>query len=280
MDAELAAMIDAARAAGSHLAAAVRGRSAPWPVERKLDGSRVTSLDREADALVRAELARGPAWPIVSEESLPVGDELIRALAAERTFIVDPLDGTEELLRGTGDLAVLVGLVESGRAVAGAVALPAEELVLSGAPGHGALAHRGEERWRIRVSRRAAVEGCRLIVSRGNPPAFLPRLVERAHLPPPERRGAVGFKIALVALGRADLYIHAGRPVRSWDVCAAEAVLAAAGGRVTDLDGAPLDHASADLTLRGGLVASNGMLHDEALGAVRVTIERDPASRA
>ena len=90
----------------------------------------------------------------------------------------------------------------------------------------------------------------------------------------PERRGAAGFKIALVALGRADLYVHAGRPVRSWDVCAAEAVLAAAGGRLTCLDGAPLDHARADLTCRGGLVASSGAIHDEALAAVREAIGR------
>jgi 3'(2'), 5'-bisphosphate nucleotidase len=267
--AELDAMIAAAAAAGRHIAAAARERRAPWPVDSKPGGERVTALDLESDALVRGALARAPSWPIVSEESLPAAGDLARALAAERMFMVDPLDGTEELLRGTGDVAVLVGLAARGRAVAGAVALPFEDLVLSGASGHGAFVDRGGQRRSSELSPRQSAVGCRLVVSRDRPPAFLPRLVERGRLPPPERRGAVGIKIALVALGRADLYIHAGRPVRSWDVCAAEAVLAAAGGRVTDLDGAPLDHARADLALRRGLIASSALLHDQALAMVR-----------
>jgi 3'(2'), 5'-bisphosphate nucleotidase len=273
MKRDLGAMVVAARAAGRHIAAALREQRPLWPVDRKPDGERVTALDREADALLRDLLGRALPWPIVSEESLPSGRHLAQALAAERTLIVDPLDGTEELLRGTGDLAVLVGLAASGRALAGAVALPAEDLVLAGASGEGAFVERGSGGHRpLAVTPRATLDGCQLVVSRDHPPAFLSRLVERAHLPPPERRGAAGFKIALVALGRADLYIHAGRPVRSWDVCAAEAVLVAAGGRLTDLDGAPLDHARADLTLRGGLVASSGAIHDEALAAVREAI--------
>jgi 3'(2'), 5'-bisphosphate nucleotidase len=271
MTSELAVLVAAARAGGRHIAGAVRARSGPWAVDCKPDGERVTALDREVDALVRGVLASGFTCPILSEESLPEGDELARALAAERALIVDPLDGTEELLRGSDDVAVLIGLAASGRAVAGAVALPAEDLVLSGAAGEGAFVHRGEERRPIELDRRSRLAGSRLLVSRDRPPGFLSRLVETARLVP-ERRGAAGFKIALVALGRADLYVHAGRPVRSWDVCAAEAVLAAAGGRLTSLDGAPLDHARADLTCRGGLLATSGAIHDEALATVREAI--------
>jgi 3'(2'), 5'-bisphosphate nucleotidase len=81
--------------------------------------------------------------------------------------------------------------------------------------------------------------------------------------------GSVGVKVARILTGAADLYVHAGLGAKRWDTCAPEAVLAAAGGRFSDLDGAPLDYASADLVLRRGMIASNGALHEAVLAAVR-----------
>jgi 3'(2'), 5'-bisphosphate nucleotidase len=74
--------------------------------------------------------------------------------------------------------------------------------------------------------------------------------------------GSVGVKIARLVLGQGDLYVHDGGGAKLWDTCAPEAVLTAAGGRFSDLDGAAVDYRSADLVLRRGIVASNGKLHD------------------
>jgi 3'(2'), 5'-bisphosphate nucleotidase len=79
----------------------------------------------------------------------------------------------------------------------------------------------------------------------------------------------VGVKVARVATGQADLYVHAGGGAKRWDSCAPEAILVAAGGRFTDLDGLPIDYASPDLRLTNGMIASNGALHEIVLAVAR-----------
>jgi len=80
--------------------------------------------------------------------------------------------------------------------------------------------------------------------------------------------GSVGVKVSRICDELADLYVHAGRGMKLWDSCAPEAILAAAGGRVSDLDGAPINYAATELLLPRGLVASNEVLHPGTLSAV------------
>ena len=79
--------------------------------------------------------------------------------------------------------------------------------------------------------------------------------------------GSVGVKVSRLVLGQGDVYVHGGLGAKHWDTCAPEALLVAAGGRFTDLAGAAIDYASADLMLRNGLVATNGALHEAVLAA-------------
>ena len=74
--------------------------------------------------------------------------------------------------------------------------------------------------------------------------------------------GSVGLKIGLVAEAARDLYVYTGGRTKIWDTCGPEAILVAAGGRMTDVDGEPLVYDRADLYNRRGIVASNGPLHD------------------
>jgi 3'(2'), 5'-bisphosphate nucleotidase len=77
-----------------------------------------------------------------------------------------------------------------------------------------------------------------------------------------------GVKGALVAAGAADVYLQVGRAGKRWDVCAPEAILVAAGGAMTDAEGKPLDYASRELENTGGIVGTNGALHDAVLRAL------------
>ena len=80
--------------------------------------------------------------------------------------------------------------------------------------------------------------------------------------------GSVGLKIGLVAENARDLYVYTGGRTKIWDTCGPEAILVAAGGRVTDLDGKPLIYATTDLYNRRGIVASNGPLHDHVIAVI------------
>ena len=80
--------------------------------------------------------------------------------------------------------------------------------------------------------------------------------------------GSIGLKIGLVSEAVRDLYVNPGGRTKSWDTCGPEAILAAAGGRMTDVDGHPLVYDMPDLYNRRGIVASNGPLHDFVISAL------------
>jgi 3'(2'), 5'-bisphosphate nucleotidase len=148
-----------------------------------------------------------------------------------RTWVVDPLDGTREFGEpGREDWAVHVALVVDEAAVAGAVALPARNAVLStGAPPP------------LPPPRPRPP---RIVVSRTRPPAFAEAFAEAigGGLAP---LGSAGAKTAAVVTGKADVYVHAGGQ-HAWDTAAPAAVALAAGAHVSRLDGSPVRFDCAD----------------------------------
>ena len=96
---------------------------------------------------------------------------------------------------------------------------------------------------------------------RKNPKAAL-RITDEINI------GSVGLKIGLVAEDARDLYVYTGGRTKLWDTCGPEAILVAAGGRITDLDGQPLGYTQTDLFNRRGIVASNGALHDHVVSTI------------
>lgn len=186
--------------------------------------------DRLSHEFLAAELAaRRPGDAVLSEE----GKDDPARLAADRVWIVDPLDGTREFGEaGRTDWAVHVALWERGALTAGAVALPAQGQVLA-TTAPPALPRARE-----------AGNPLRVVVSRTRPPAFLDRLGEEMSvtLVP---LGSAGAKGAAVMLGEADAYIHAGGQYE-WDSAAPVAVALAAGFHASRLDGAALRYNQPD----------------------------------
>jgi 3'(2'), 5'-bisphosphate nucleotidase len=186
---------------------------------------------------------------ILSEEGI---DDLAR-LGQERVWVVDPLDGTREYGdAGRRDWAVHVALCVDGAPVAGAVALPAEEVVLATddppvVPGNGDRPPR-------------------VVTSRTRRPYAAVRVAEAlgAELVP---LGSAGAKAMAVVRGHVDAYAHAGG-MYEWDSCAPAAVAAAAGLHVSRLDGSPLRYNRPDPWLPDLLVC-RPELADVCLQAVR-----------
>jgi 3'(2'), 5'-bisphosphate nucleotidase len=185
--------------------------------------------DRTSHQLIVAELASAfPGDAVLSEE----GKDDAARLDAERVWIVDPLDGTREFAEaGRSDWAVHVAFWADGELRAGAVALPALELVLStGQPPP-------------RPPPRA--DGLpRLVVSRTRPPAMTDEIrgALGGELVP---MGSAGAKAMAVVRGEADVYAHAGGQYE-WDSAAPVAVAAAAGLHVSRIDGAALRYNQPD----------------------------------
>jgi 3'(2'), 5'-bisphosphate nucleotidase len=199
--------------------------------------------DAAAQVAIAALLdAARPGDSVLSEEA---ADDPSR-LDAERVWIIDPLDGTREFGEaGRVDWAVHVALwqrpgdVADGDLVAGAVALPALDVIL--ATDHPPV-----------LPSRAADRPLRIAVSRSRPPALVHDVAERtgAELVP---MGSAGFKVCAVVRGEVDAYVHGGGQYE-WDSAAPVAVARAAGLHTSRLDGSPLRYNRADPLLPDLLV--------------------------
>jgi 3'(2'), 5'-bisphosphate nucleotidase len=208
-----------------------------FKVEHKEDHSPLTEADRAAHEIITTQLeALTPDVPVLTEESAVV-DYDTRA-RWKRFWLVDPLDGTKEFINRNGEFTVNIALIEGNRPVLGVVYVPVPALTYYACAGQGAYKHKGEcvvQRARVR-----RFDGGKPIVvaSRSHAgretEAFLKNLGEHDIV----SMGSA-LKLCLVAEGAADVYPRLG-PTMEWDTAAAQCVVEAAGGRVTDLNRQPL----------------------------------------
>jgi 3'(2'), 5'-bisphosphate nucleotidase len=209
----------------------------------------------------------GPV-PVVAEES----DESAFAhwVGAPRVFFVDPLDGTLEFVARNGDFVVMIGLVEDGVPVAGVVVAPALGLAWAGGPELGAfeIDETGQRR-ALRVTTVSDMHDARAVVSRSHRSERLSGLLGKLGVTSVTPRGSAGLKAAEVAAGRADFYVQPGRAGKRWDSCAPEAIVVGAGGLCTDANGRRIDYRGPALSNDTGFLASNGVLHERILQALR-----------
>jgi 3'(2'), 5'-bisphosphate nucleotidase len=248
---------DIARAAG---AVVLRWYAAGVHVEWKGKGDPVTEADKEANALIVDALRREfPGDAILAEES---ADDRTR-LSNPRLWLVDPLDGTREFVDHVGEFVVMVALAEAGRPVAGAVFHPVTGTLLRARQGAGTWVEDAAGVRRLRVSDRRDLATFRLMVSRSHRSPKLDAARTALGLTQETPCGSVGLKMARLAQGDADLYLHFGGGTKQWDLAAPEILIREAGGLVTDLHGAPLPYNHEDIRTPPAFVASNGARHDE-----------------
>lgn len=230
----------------------------------------VTEADRRANDYLVAELERlFPNDTIVAEES-----KNRKLIARERCWYVDPLDGTKEFIKKNGEFSVMIGLAIGGEAKLGVVYQPVREKLYRGVIGAGAFLEEGGETRELRVSERHSPEELRLVVSRSHRNRYADLFKERTGIANERQTGSVGLKVGLIAEQEADVYVHITDRSSLWDSCGPEAVLRAAGGRFTRLDGEPHHYGIDQLRNLGGILASNALAYDAALPAAReVAIE-------
>ena len=243
-----AALIDDLTTIVSRAAAAVLAvRASALNPRTKADQSPVTAADDASEAIILEGVARLlPGVPVISEEAATgtaigsVGDDII---------LVDPVDGTRELVAGRDEFTINLGLVRAGSPVLGIVAAPALGLVWRTAPGGGAQ--------RFRLAPGAAADAAAEVAAirtRPMPKAGIVAAVSRSHFDAASdaflarlaaRFGDVtrlasgsAIKLCRVAEGSADVYPRLA-PTHLWDVAAGHAILAAAGGAVTTPERSP-----------------------------------------
>src|SRR5271170_7799068 len=245
-----AAALDASRA--------VFSRFTPGAIETeyKIGHDPGTEADRALEAVLRKELLRdGEGW--LSEESV---DEPIR-LQRSRVWVVDPLDGTREFVKGIPEFCVSIGFVENGCPVVGGIYNPATDETFLGSIDSG-VTYNGKP---SQPSQRKALDGALVLASRSE--------VKRGEWKPFENAafkikpmGSVAYKLALVSAGLADITFTL-TPKNEWDVVAGAALVLSAGGFVSTLDKNTLTANRRD-PLLSGLLACGPFLKNPLLALV------------
>jgi len=254
---EVAQAIELARLAGTEVMRMQRGE---LQVEMKPGDEPVTVADRRASELiVEGLLAAFPDDALISEE-LPATAE---TLAKPRVWLVDPIDGTKDFIRGEDGYAVMIGLVCDGRPTVGVVYQPVTDRLFYGTPAGAVVVDAAGTR-PLAVSEIMAAKDVRLVASKSHRSQQLDDVKHRLGIANELNIGSVGVKLCIIAAGVRDLYVNPAAKTKAWDTCAPEAILVPAGGRLSDLLGNPIDY-TRELAHRRGLVASNGRVHDEVI---------------
>ena len=228
--------------------------------ETKSDRSPVTAADLACDAFITAGLQRLEIAPVISEETF---DGTMDAGNASSFWLVDPLDGTKEFLKASGEFTVNIALIERSRAILGVVHAPAIGATYYAAEGVGAFKRQAEKDVPIAV-RPAGLPLC-FAVSRDHITADEVALTERLAPIDVVPMGS-SLKFCLVAEGNADLYARYGR-TREWDTAAAQCVLEGAGGFVVELPGGErLAYGKSDLANPSFLAFGDRVAAERVLG--------------
>ena len=216
------------------------GASVTW----KSDASPLTSADSAShDFLMEALRALTPGIPVISEES----DKVINGVVAADTsfWLVDPLDGTKEFIKGTNEFTVNLALIEAGQPVIGVVHAPALSLTYYGVRNLGSWRQTGDDPPNPISTRRAGSSQLAVVASKDHAGPLVSAMLSRLRNPQLRSMGS-SLKFCLVAEGKADLYLR-DLPTMEWDTAAAQCVVEAAGGGVYSLDGKPLGYGKGDL---------------------------------
>jgi myo-inositol-1(or 4)-monophosphatase len=218
----------------------------------------LTEADLESNRIIRTAIKTAfPDDGWLSEED---PDDAGR-LQKSRVWIVDPLDGTKEFINKNPEFALSIGLVEDGVPVLGVVANPATAELFWGVTDVGAFC--GDKP--IHVTDNRDITNMHLICSlsewaRGEWERFKPHF----HIQPV---GSAAYKLALVAMGRADACFTL-QPKSEWDICGGHAIVAAAGGVVTTADGGKLSYNSSKPRFKN-LIYSNPHFHQYILDVIK-----------
>jgi myo-inositol-1(or 4)-monophosphatase len=218
----------------------------------KAPGNPVCAVDLEVDAFLRERLTKlDPEAGWLSEETLDASDRIERP----RLWVVDPIDGTRDFLRGRSGWAVSVALVEERVPVLGVLDAPARGEHWTAAKGKGAWRNGA----RLRASGRTELVGARV------PADQLPKV--DSDLVAVAKPNSIALRIAMVAAGEADL-VATLRWGFEWDIAAAALIAAEAGATVTGALGQPLAFNTASGAAFGVLVAAPG-IHEAAVERIR-----------
>ena len=232
---DIDSLIQTAREAGDAILAIYRQ---DFAIYEKQDASPLTEADLASHRIIVDALGKlTPDIPVLSEEDAEIPFE--KRSQWSTYWLIDPLDGTKEFIKKNDEFTVNIALVRDHKAILGVVHVPATGVTFHGEAGKGAFRTTDGNTMQIHATAEAR-SPLRVAGSRSHAGSSLQRFLDSVGEHEIVSMGS-SLKLCLVAEGEADIYPRLG-PTSEWDTAAAQAVVEAAGGMVTDTAGTPLQY--------------------------------------
>jgi len=265
-------------------------------VFQKSDGP-ATAADRLADKLIIETLQKlDPEAGFLTEES----EDNLERLEKNRVWIIDPIDGTTEFMKGSPEFAMHIGAVEKAadsaddwKPILGVVFIPMTGELFFAQKNQGAYLKKLNAKEIIKsefelvsidallaeaelqkVSDVKLIDDTTVVVSKSNSTKRLNSVVDQVSFGKVMRKGSLGVKVMEVVRQNADVYLHTELNLcKEWDLCAPQVILEEAGGHVTVLNGKSPVYNKPVIESMQGVVASNESCHDNVLEAVNKVLD-------
>lgn len=211
-------------------------------VQEKADGSLVTIADQKAEIYIAEKLYDLlPDIPVIGEEGVAAGTADITKID-EYFWLVDPLDGTQEFIKGGADFTVNIALINKQKPILGVVFAPLHEKLYAAYEGGKAIRWTPEsQKDKVISVREEPSQGLTVMASKSRKHSpHIEEFLSRFKVNKIIRHGS-SLKLCMIAAGKADIYPRLG-PTCLWDTAAAHAIMSAAGGVITNLDGKGLTY--------------------------------------
>lgn len=256
---ELKMGIEAAIKAGK---AVMKIYSKKFVAKTKKDGSPVTAADLKSNEIIKKVLSKS-GYRILSEED----KDDAKRLECKYIWIVDPLDGTSDFIKHTGEFTIMIALVQKTIPILGVIYWPTQNTLFVAQKGCGAFkydgVHGGGNWEKIHVTCEKKLENCRVVASRNHFSSNEKALFKKLNIKEFTNVGS-SLKIGKISSGEAEIYITTTNKIKEWDTCASYCVITEAGGKMTDVLGNDLiyNNSSKIINHKNGIVASNKIIHD------------------
>ena len=223
----------------------------------KHDNEPITEADLQSNQIIQKILSDSD-HPILSEES----KDNKKRLDSKKIWIVDPLDGTSDFIKKTGEFTIMISLVEEHIPILGVIYWPTKSTLYLAQKDQGAFKSENNVWSKISVSKISDLKNSRAVGSRYHISDIEQNLIKRLNISQFTSRGS-SLKVSDISSGNAELYFTTTNKIKQWDTCASYCLITEAGGNMTDMFGNNLQYNTERLNHKNGLLVSNGLIHDK-----------------
>jgi len=236
-----------------------------YPISSTLknDNEPVTEADIKSNEIIQKIISVFD-YPVLSEESRDAASRF----DSKKIWIIDPLDGTTDYIKKTGEFTIMISLVEGNRPILGVIYWPIKDTLYLAQKDQGAFQSSNGNWSKLSVSNVSELTKCRVVGSRYHISVQEQNLLKHLNVSQFTSKGS-SLKVVDVSSGNADLYFTMTNKIKQWDTCASYCLITEAGGKMTDMFGNDLEYNTEKLNHENGLLVSNGLIHNDVISIYR-----------